>query len=143
MSLSGAASISDRWLLLTPRQLLAALVPIALLVLAARPDSDPDLWWHMRTGQWVIENGAVPHTDPFSFTMTGTHWVAHEWLADIGLYELYRLGGFGALTLATTFIVGLTFLIVYKLSSLRSHLAIFTTILAALTSAVTWGPRPQ
>src|SRR5262245_1330498 len=135
MSLSGAASTSDRWWMLTPRRLLAALVPIAILVLAARPDSDPDLWWHMRTGQWIIEKGTVPHADPFSSTMAGTHWVAHEWLTDIGLYELYRIGDFGALTLATTIIVGLTFLIVYKLSSLRPHLAIFTTILAALTSA--------
>src|SRR5438105_533820 len=39
----------------------------AVPVLAAvRPVTDPDLWWHLRVGEWVIENGRVPANDPFS-----------------------------------------------------------------------------
>jgi hypothetical protein len=29
--------------------------------------TDPDYWWHLRTGHLIVDTG-VPHTDPFSFT---------------------------------------------------------------------------
>ncbi len=128
---------------LTPRGLLVAVLFIALFTIAAQPSLDADLWWHLRTGEWIIEHGAVPHSDPFSFTMNGAHWVAHEWLADIALYILSRVGGIAALTLASAVIITLTFVVVYCLSEARPHLAVFTTLLAALTSMVTWGARPQ
>src|SRR5437879_1326282 len=94
-----AATADVPWWQLTAKRLLAAMLPLALLVLAAQPNTDPDLWWHLRTGQWILDNRTVPHADPFSSTQDGTHWVAHEWLADVGLYLLYQAGGFGALTL--------------------------------------------
>ena len=37
--------------------------------------ADPDTWWHLRTGQWILENGAVPDADPFSFTVPGAPWL--------------------------------------------------------------------
>jgi hypothetical protein len=40
------------------------------------PLVDPDIWWHLRTGQWIIEHAQVPGTDPFSAYGTGNHWVA-------------------------------------------------------------------
>ena len=87
-------------------------------------------------------NRAIPHGDPFSFTMLGAHWVAQEWLADIGLYLLYQAGGLTALSLATALVVTATFLSVYFRSPLRPHAAVFTTLLAALAAAAVWGPRP-
>ncbi len=46
----------------------AAILLLGLLAMTARSATDPDLWWHLRTGQWVVETGHVPHSDPFSFT---------------------------------------------------------------------------
>jgi hypothetical protein len=135
-------SAESAWWQLTPRRLLAALLPLSLFVLAAQPQTDPDLWWHLRTGQWILENHTIPHGDPFSFTMLGAHWVAHEWLADIGLYLLYQAGGLTVLSLATALIVSATFMSVYFRSELRPHAAVFTTLLAALAAAAVWGPRP-
>ncbi|MBI1800343.1 MAG: hypothetical protein HY259_14575 [Chloroflexi bacterium] len=131
------------WLALSPRRLLAALGFIAIFVLATQPVTDPDLWWHLRTGQWIAEQGAVPRADPFSFTKSGEPWVAHEWLADLTLFTLWRAGGMNALVIVAALVVTAAFAVVYSLSELRPHLAVFTTLLAALASAVTWGPRPQ
>jgi hypothetical protein len=30
--------------------------------------NDGDVSWHIATGQWILGHGAIPHTDPFSFT---------------------------------------------------------------------------
>ncbi len=45
--------------------------------------TDPDYWWHVRTGQLILQNGQLPRTDPFSFTSAGTSWVTHEWLTEV------------------------------------------------------------
>ena len=47
------------------------------------PITDPDIWWHLRTGQWIVEHGAVPMTDPFSSYGMGKPWIAYSWLFEI------------------------------------------------------------
>jgi hypothetical protein len=129
--------------LLTTRQLLVTILFIAISVMAIQPISDTDLWWHLRTGQWISEQRAIPDADPFSWTRAQTPWLAHEWLADVGLYWLYQWGGLPALASAVSVCVTLTFVLVYRMSELRPHVAVFTTLLAAIASAVAWSPRPH
>ena len=54
---------------------------------------DNDFGWHLRTGQWILEHRAFPHTDPFSWYGAGKAWSAYSWLFDITLATFYR--GFG------------------------------------------------
>ena len=49
---------------------------------------DGDISWHVAAGRWIMEHGGVPKADPFSFTMPGHPWVAHEWLPEV----VYALG---------------------------------------------------
>ncbi len=62
------------------------LIPVSQALL---PIDDPDIWWHLRTGQWIIEHHTVPMTDPFSAYGMGKPWVAYGWLFDILVYGLY------------------------------------------------------
>src|SRR5438105_2688439 len=42
-------------------------VPIITAVRpVAEPVFDSDLWWHLRVGQWVCQNHAIPTHDPFT-----------------------------------------------------------------------------
>src|SRR5688572_1674753 len=50
---------------------------------ASRPLDDADFWWHLKTGQYIVDNGIIPTTDFFSFTNYGKAWVAHEWLSEV------------------------------------------------------------
>ncbi len=45
--------------------------------------ADPDPYWHIATGRWMIAHGAVPHVDPFSYTRLGRPWSVVEWLSEI------------------------------------------------------------
>jgi hypothetical protein len=58
-----------------------------------RPTTGPDLWWHLRTGQWVVEHRSVPTTDPFSAYGHDKPWVAYSWLFEVVLYGLYSAFG--------------------------------------------------
>src|SRR5436189_163784 len=67
---------------------------------------DPDVWWHLATGRFIVEHHTLPVTDPFSFTMSGAPWRAVDWLAELILYGAWRVGGatgLGLLTVACAF----------------------------------------
>jgi hypothetical protein len=82
--------------------------------LSNRPLADPDIGWHIRTGEQILAIHALPHTDPYSSTMHGQPWFAWEWLYDLVLGILYRACGLNgvvwlcAVLVATTFTILLT-----------------------------------
>src|ERR1700721_1919563 len=58
--------------------------------------ADGDLYWHIVAGQWMFHHLAIPTSDPFSYTMPGAPWIAHEWLAEILYAGASSLGGWSA-----------------------------------------------
>ena len=64
---------------------------------------DPDTWWHLKVGDWIIEHTAVPHTGILSRTAANRPWVAYSWGYELLLSRAYAwfglagIGVFGAL----------------------------------------------
>ncbi len=58
-----------------------------------------DLWWHLAAGRWILDNGAVPRADPFSFTSGGIPWVDHGWLWQVVAALVERVSGLEGLVL--------------------------------------------
>jgi hypothetical protein len=52
-----------------------------------------DIWWHLATGEWIVENQAIPTTDPFSFTARGEPWINVNWLGEVIFYAAWHMGG--------------------------------------------------
>ena len=52
-----------------------------------------DYWWALRTGKLILETGAIPSIDPYSFTSLGSRWIDIHWLHQIGMYATYLVGG--------------------------------------------------
>jgi hypothetical protein len=82
---------------LGPAHLVTFVICCAGLFGAMRPSPDPDSWWHLATGDWILDHGAIPSGDPFSWTAAGREWVAHEWASEIVFKMVDSL--FGALGL--------------------------------------------
>src|SRR5664279_835427 len=88
-----------------PRALLLSLCAILLLGLFSREIYDSDFWWHLRTGQYIVQERALPSPDPFSWTTARApdaypgeartrHFnLTHEWLAQASFYGVWRAGG--------------------------------------------------
>jgi len=124
-------------------RLFTAILFIALFTMTVREISDPDFWWHLRAGQYMVENATIPHTDPFTFTAQGKEWVTHEWLSEVFIYASYRVGGFASLTILFSAIITFAFALTYARSQGKPYLAGFALLLGALATAPTWGVRPQ
>ncbi len=102
---------------------------------------DPDLGWHVRVGEWIVEHRAVPHADEYSHTMEGYRWVDHEWALDAALW-LAREGGLWVPTVFLFSLAGaLPFLYVLFRSRFASQLLIAPLGASAVLPFV--GMRPQ
>lgn len=125
------------------RRLFAIILGLGLFTMAARTVTDPDVWWHLRTGQLILQTHHVFHTDPYSFTRFGQPWVDHEWLSQILIFSLFRRAGWGGLIVAFAAVIAATFVIVFLRSPGRPYVAGLITLLGAFASAPSWGVRPQ
>ncbi len=108
--------------------------------------SDSDTGWHIRTGDWILQHGSIPRTDPFSFTRFGQTWIAWEWLWDVAMAVAHRLGGLGAVVLVCMLLLGVTSVSVYRntlLASGHRFIAIVLTWIAMSASSVHWLARPH
>ena len=78
--------------------LAAALGGVLWAITLAKGIADPDLFWHLTTGELIARTGSVPAVDPFSFTWFGQPWTPHEWLSELLIYLLVEgVGRIGAL----------------------------------------------
>lgn len=57
---------------------------------------DPDSYWHIAVGRWIVANGRIPTSDPFSHSVPGMDWTAHEWLSELVFFGVHQFGGWQA-----------------------------------------------
>lgn len=69
---------------------------------------DGDSWWHLATGQWMLDHGRIPDRDVFSYTMAGRPWIAQEWLSQLLMAVAYRAGGWSGVMILFALAVSLT-----------------------------------
>ena len=94
---------------------------------------DPDTYWHIAAGRWMLAHGAVLMHDPFSFTMHGAAWVAQEWGAELLIAWTYGIAGWAGLVFlaAACFAAALAYLLRFLLSRMEPLHALVLTFLAA------------
>jgi hypothetical protein len=78
---------------------LAALLVVLMVLTVRNRFSDPDMWWHLKTGEIIWNTGHIPTTDTFSYTTHNQAYVPHEWLAQLSIYAAYRFGGYSGMML--------------------------------------------
>lgn len=75
--------------ILTP--LIVASWGLAIAAIVGYSMVQGDTFWHIKTGEWIVNHRFVPKTDLFSWTAFGLPWHAHEWLWDVLAYEGWHL----------------------------------------------------
>jgi hypothetical protein len=107
---------------------------------------DGDTGWHIRAGEWILANGAVPKQDLFSYTMPDRPWFAWEWLWDVAFAWLHQRWGMAAVVMASLLVLSLTSALMYRLAYRRCGnplVAIGVTGLAVAGASIHWLARPH
>ncbi len=118
---------------------------LMIFALAVRQSAfiDPDLWWHLQTGQDIVASRAIPQTDIYSFTKAGSEWVTHEWLSEVVIYATYRISGWAGLLFVFSGFITAAFYLVYRRCTGKPYIAAFAILLAVAASSPLFGVRPQ
>lgn len=78
-------------------------------------NGEDDIYWHIETGKYILENKTVPSSDVFSFATYGEKWIPFEWLWDVIAYVIFSTTGFTGLYVLTIIIVLLIFYLLFKI----------------------------
>ncbi len=108
--------------------------------------NDPDMWWHLKSGEVIWTKHAVPTVDLFSFTALHHPLVPQEWLSQLSMYAAYRLDGYVGLMLWIFLLATALFVVGYALSSLysgNSKIGLLGVIVLWLFSTSGMSIRPQ
>lgn len=93
--------------------LLAPLLAWTIAMYFLRP-TDPDLWWHLKMGEVILDTGTIPRADIFSFISLGKPMIAHEWLSETIFASMLRSFGYTGLCGLFGVMAALTFCLIYK-----------------------------
>lgn len=124
-------------------RLLTIIAFLAILAMATHMALDEDTWWHLRAGQWMVEQGKIITTDPFSYTRGGESWQYPGLWVQVGMFLLFDWLGPGGLNLWVSLMVLAIFYFVWKsMQSGNLLIQVLILLLSAAASAVYWAARP-
>ncbi|HKI11098.1 MAG TPA: hypothetical protein VKA02_03210 [Candidatus Acidoferrum sp.] len=125
------------------RYWLAAILLLGVFAFCVPTIPSADMWWHLSTGRYILQNHSVPHTDPFSTTIAGQPWIIHEWLSEVVFYFAYSTIGSVGLLLLTAFVLTLAFWFAYGRSGGPLLARILSLALGVWAASPIFSVRPQ
>ncbi len=70
-----------------------AIVSVVVLSACLFKIADLDFWWHLKTGQIIVEEKQFQRTEIYSFTANGREYIDHEWLFQTIMFLFYSMFG--------------------------------------------------
>jgi hypothetical protein len=107
---------------------------------------DPDLFWHLKVGDWIIEHSALPHSGILSRTAGHLPWVAYSWGYEVLLslsYSALGLVGVGIFGVALTVLVAYLLFWMLERLSRQFWLACVLALIACSAFLFNGMPRPM
>src|SRR5687768_1200136 len=74
---------------------------------------DPDLGWHLKSGELILERG-IPQQDWYSYSMPDFPWINHEWLTDVVMFWVYSVVGIHGVSFIYILFFTLAFFVVAR-----------------------------
>jgi len=106
---------------------------------------DPDIWWHLKVGDWIVQHRAVPLVGILSRTASARPWIAYSWGFEVVLSRFYAwlgLTGFAWFGVGLTVLVSVVLFATCFALSHRFWRSWLLTCLGSLAYVYSLYPRP-
>lgn len=107
---------------------------------------DADTGYHVRAGEFILDNRRIPDADIFSFLTPPLPWTLHEWLAEVIMALAHRFAGITGVTILFSFLIALSSYLIFTLLLKQKANLIFSSIavlLVSLSASSNWLARPH
>lgn len=110
--------------------ILLPLIFIFVLVLSLRKITDLDIGFHLKGGEWMIENKSFHRYDVFTYTVNNNEYIAMYWLFQMIIYLIYKISSYKWIVIFNAILILLIyFLIFLRMQREKTHLGIISIIL--------------
>lgn len=106
--------------------------------------AEPDIWWHLRTAQDLLQNHSFRSIDTYSFTAAGSPRMNYEWLSEMPYFFAFRAAGLQGILLIYLIVTILIYAGVYYRcchAGTDCKDATLATLVAIFLGTVSIGPR--
>jgi hypothetical protein len=124
---------------------LGAGVYVLMLVNGSGLLNDSDTYWQIAVGQWMLDHGALPRVDVYSFSRPGEPWISSSWLAQILYASSYNLAGWTGPVVVAAGAIAATFALLAHILARRmpATYAALVALAAMVLSAPHFLARPH
>jgi len=139
------------------RIILLALVFLGIFGLFSVEVRDPDFWWHLKTGDYLVQQRALPATDPFAYTSPAENplnpdsvrmkfILAQYWLSQVLFSLIYQYSGFQGIIHFRAGLLALLVFLIYR-SIRREGFGMYSALIFLIPVVLIFhtftGERPQ
>ncbi len=110
-----------------------------LLLVSSGLLNDSDTYWQIAVGQWILDHGALPRVDVYSFSMPGESWISSSWLAQVLYAASYNIAGWAGPVVVAAGGIAATFALLAHF--LERRLPLTHAVLVALAAVVLSTPH--
>ncbi|MFH1958600.1 MAG: tetratricopeptide repeat protein [bacterium] len=107
--------------------------------------ANPDIWWHLKTGEYILSGLKIPAKDIFSYTVPQHEWINLHWLFQITAFVFYKIAAVGGLIALKTVVLLAAFFILYKVSWRKKNeiISLFVFFLVIQVASERFLVRPE
>jgi len=119
------------------RLILGGITFIYLCISLLDQIGDPDFFWHLATGRWIVEHLSFPAHDPFNYTTpvllsSREHFILTSyWLTQVLYYGIYYVFGWNGFVFLRFIILGVIIYFTYKRAKDSDRTVLFSIIAIA------------
>ena len=127
-------------------QIIFIIIFIGLLIKGEGLLGDGDTGYHIRAGEYIIENFTVPVVDIFSYHSPPLAWTAHEWLAEVIMAIIYNHLGLTGVVIFFSVLLVFTFYLFFRLLFQYNKnivLILLIVLFALVCNSLHWLARPH
>lgn len=119
---------------------------ILILFFSLRQIYDIDIGFHLRGGEWMLENKSFHRHDVFTYTVQNNEYIAMYWLYQIILFLIYKIGSDKFISIWNSILILILYALIYlrlQKSSVKSWLICCLILSSLFPFELRFGVRPE
>ena len=107
---------------------------------------DVDTGWHIRIGEFILDNFFIPDHDIFSYVTPPLPWIVPEWLSEVIMAVLHRASGLNGVVIFFAFLISLIYYLLFRM--IRQYqgniiIDVIIILFVIVSSMIHWLARPH